>query len=396
MTLSERIGLDLGTAAEAGARASAAAAAGAGIARVRFPLGDRAQPDEAFLHTAQSAVAALRRAGLQVLAVVDGSLTVAPEGMGAFAEHPPEALARAWREELTANAGVLAEAIGEQVCAWEVLVAPNVGSPPRIAAVRWAELLADVVVSIRAATAQATIVSGGLVSNESDDGVDYLRQVYRTAEEAGLWSPAAPPFDRLGLRLNLYPDGGHSEEAVGAALIERTHRLWRVLEQIEGTDSATRRGVFVTGLLWDAARTGEEVQARNVWTAFNTLSADPIVHGIIWTGLTDGPTLASGLYHGTGLEAESRRPAWQAFNDFALYARQISPAPSTEALLETPPEPTVVPPDSLETVAMAEPSTPVPTGLAVEGQDAAPLSDAPPVAGAGPNHGGTAGRRLDR
>jgi hypothetical protein len=334
MTLSARIGIDVDTGAQVRDRLEAIIATGAGMVRVRFPLAERPAPDEPYLDAAREVVRDLRRKGLNVLAVVDGSLTVAPEGLGAFAEHPPAGLAEAWQQELIANATVLAGAVGDLVGAWEVLPEPNAGHPPRIAPVRWATLLSNVVPSLRATAPGATIVTGGLVSDDTDDGVDYLRQVFRDAQAADLWAAEAPPFDMLGLQLHILPDGGPSEDAVAAALGERTRRLWRVLEQIEGTAVARRHGVFVTGVGWDAARAGEEVQARNVWTALNTLTADPIVRGVVWTGLTDSATVASGLHRGQDLTPEARRPAWQAFSDFAVYARQISPSPTFEALAQ--------------------------------------------------------------
>lgn len=326
MTLAERIGLDLGFSPEAGQHSATVGSAGSSWVRVRFALRDRTGLDEGFLNSARAAVDALRAQGVRVLAVVDSDLTVAAGGAGAFAEPPLEPLASAWTTEFTGNVARLADALGAQVAAWEVLPAPNAGLPQRIAPGRWAALLSAVAVAIREHLPEAMIVSGGLVSDESDDGVEYLRAACAAAAESGLWRAEALPIDALGLQLALFPDGGPSAETVAAALGERTRRLWRVLESVEGTERATQHGVLVTGVGWDSARCGTEVQARNLWTALDTLTSDPLVHAVIWTSLLDSIAAATGLYDGADLSTAGERPAWRAFNDFAQYARQISPA----------------------------------------------------------------------
>jgi len=321
----------------AGSQAAAAAAAGADMARVRIRLNGHAEPNESFIAETRAALRTLHAAGLRVLAVLDGDLTVAPDGMGAFADEPPEARALAWAEEMTANAARLAGALGEEVAAWEILPLPNRGNGARIAPGRWAALLTEVAAAVRGEAPGATIVSGCLLSTDTDDGVDYLTAAYQAAVGGGLWRPSdGAPFDALGVALGVMADGGPSEPAVAAVLAERPRRLWRVMERFEGTEGATRRGVYVTGLAWDAERIGADLQARNVWTALNTLTSDPIVRMVIWTGLTDANPHAegaTGLYRGEGTAPADRRWAWTAFNDFALYARQISPAASAASLL---------------------------------------------------------------
>lgn len=329
MTRIDRIGLDLGPAHAAETLGAAAAEAGADLVRVRFALGDRPEPDGAFIEAARGTTEALRAAGLRILGIIDSDLTVAPEGMGAFAESTPGPLARVWIEELVANAAHLAASLGDRVSAWEILPEPNRGEPARIAPARWAELLAAVGAAMRAVQPQATLVAGGLVSDDDDDGVDYLRAAFRAAREGHLWPKGVPPFDALGIVLRILPDGGASEDAVASQLGDRTRRLWRVMEQVEGEATAAARGIFVTGLAWDADRSGPDVQARNVWTALDSLTSDPVVRMVVWSALNDARAPgggAIGLYAGASTDPADRRWAWNAFNDFALYARQISPS----------------------------------------------------------------------
>ncbi len=357
MTRIDRIGIDLGTASMAGPHAAAAAAAGAGMARVRFALEGRPMPDAGFLEAARSTVSALRAAGLGILAVLDSDLTVAPEGMGAFEDRPPGPLAQAWTDEMATNVAELVASLGDAVTAWEILPAPNRGAPPRIAPARWAALVADFAAAARGVLPGARIIAGGLVTDDDDDGVDYLVAAYRAALGAGIWSAEAPPFDAIGLQLFLLPDGGATEDDVAATLRERVRRLWRVMERFEGSDRARERGLYVTGLAWDADRVGADVQARDVWTALDVLTSEPIVKHVIWTGLTDANPHAggaTGLYRGASIVPNDRRWAWNAFNDFALYARQISPAPSAVDLLESP-EAGAEPAADAELAADAEP-----------------------------------------
>ena len=342
-----RIGLDLGLATDVGLpdRAAAAAAAGARLARVRVALDGRTAPDAVFLATLSTAMDALRRAGLGVLAVVDSDLTVAPGGMGALGAGATTPLGEAWTAELVANAEAVARAVGAQVTAWEILPGPNAGADAasgeryRIAPGRWAALLATIGAAIRRAVpgeAGAVIVSGGLVSDDTDDGIDYLRSAYVAWDRAGVWTPDQAPFDRLGIQLAVLADGGAAEEVVAYTLTDRVRRLWRVRESFEGTGVASAGGLMVTAVGWDAGHTGDDIQARNLWTALNALTSEELVHGVLWSALADGAAAegtpaAMGLFRGQSLAVDDRRPAWQAFRDFATYLSQIAPAASASA-----------------------------------------------------------------
>lgn len=386
MTRIDRIGLDLGPALAAETLGAAAAEAGADLVRVRFALGDRPEPDGAFIEAARGTTEALRAAGLRILGIIDSDLTVAPEGMGAFAESTPGPLARVWIEELVANAAHLAASLGDRVSAWEILPEPNRGRPARIAPARWAELLAAVGAAMRAVQPQATLVAGGLVSDDDDDGVDYLRAAFRAAREGHLWPKGVPPFDALGIVLRILPDGGASEDAVASQLGDRTRRLWRVMEQVEGEATAAARSIFVTGLAWDADRSGPDVQARNVWTALDSLTSDPVVRMVVWSALNDARAPgggAVGLYAGASTDPADRRWAWNAFNDFALYARQISPSGWSEDLLAPAPAQTEASP--AQGAAFAEPEPPLTeaaaAAAALSAAEAMPAAELPSAAG---------------
>ena len=143
MSVANRIGLDIGTLSDAEGRIEAAAAAGARVIRLRFPLGNHAYADSAFLAEAQAAVDAARSARLRVLGVLDGGLTVAPNGAGTWSHDAPVALADAWTNEMAGNAGRLVTALAGRVAGWEIMPAPNLltrGSR-RIDPLRWAAVL---------------------------------------------------------------------------------------------------------------------------------------------------------------------------------------------------------------------------------------------------------------
>ncbi len=322
-TVTERIGIDIGHAETAPERAAAAARAGARIVRLRFALSGSSGVDDAVLARARAATKAARDARIRVLAVLDHDLTVAPGGAAGLGVSP--AVAEAWGRELAGNAERLAAALGDQVAAWEVLPGPNwrgpSGSVPRLPAARWAALLAEVATALRDGHPEAQVVAGALISDDEDDGVAYLRE----AASAGGWrSHAGAPVDALAVQLAVLPEGGPSEGVVAATVAERTQRLWRAAEScIAG--ARRPKGLWVTGVSWDAIYAGEAAQARNLWTALDTLSADPSIAAVIWTALVD-QNASNGLFASSGsLDAASRRPAWTAFHDFATYARQISP-----------------------------------------------------------------------
>ncbi len=377
----DRIGLDLGLATQAEPLAEAAAELRPDMVRLRFGLDGHVEPGEAFLTEMERVVEAFRSRGMRILALLDSDLTVAPEGMGAFLDRPPGPLARAWTEEMAGNARRLAEAIGERVAAWEILPAPNAGSPYRIAPARWAGLLASLAASLREAQPGARIVSGALRSTDADEGLDYLRAAWRAARAASLWPEDRPPFDELGLQLEVLPEGADSEAALATALRERASRLRAGLAELAGA-GAEAPALMVTGLAWDALRLGEERQASHLWTALDSLTAEPAVRMVIWSGLRDldrSTTAAAGLYRGGSTEEAARRPAWRSFRDFSTYARQISPSPLAEAMAEAagqvakspevepqPVEPDVVEPEPVE----PEPVEPEPVQPEVAEPDA--------------------------
>ncbi len=318
-----RVGLDLGPAdgsAPLDARLAAAAELGARWVRLRFALDAGRAVDDAFVAAARAAVDAAAARRLRVLGVVDGALTVAPDALAA----DDATLAAAVADELIEHAGRLAAALGDAVAAWEIVPAPNAAAGRRgpLGPARWATLLAATGAAVRAAAPRATVVAGGLASTADDDAVDYLR----AAVEAGRWAVGTPPFDGLGLQLRLLPAGGADEAEVAAAVAERTGRLWRAAAAALGRHAPDVRGLWVTGLSWDAEQAGDAAQARNLFTAYDTLTADPCVQAVFWTSLVDDGA-ATGLVAAADLDRASARLAWKAFHDFGQYARQISPPP---------------------------------------------------------------------
>jgi len=336
VTILDRIGIDLGTAtaADAPAMARSAADAGARIGRVRFVLGAQSGVDEHVIAEATAVADGLVAAGLRVIGVVDGGLTVAPDGLG---DSAPDALAAAWADELSQNAAALAGALGARVGAWEILPAPNAPDGPRMSAARWAAAVDAVCRAVGLVAPDATLVAGGLWNDDADDGVDFLRAAARAAG----WSASRQPFDGLAIQLHLFRDGGPSEGTVAATLSERSQRLWRAAAAALGDEAI--ESLWVTGVAWDAVYAGESAQARNAWTALDTFTANPDVAAVIWTGLIDEAG-ATGLYASGDLSPDHRRPAWRAFKDFALYAAQISPAP--QILIHEPDESFEVTPGS--------------------------------------------------
>lgn len=270
----DHIGVDLGLVSQAVERATAAAEIGARVARLRFGLGGATEMGPSFLATAREAVAGLADKGLKVLAVVDSDLTVAPDGMGAFSDRPQGPLARAWVEEMLANAGDLARALAGSVEAWELLPLPNAGPTPRIHPVRWAALLEALGAAIRVADPQARIVTGALLSDDRDDGAAYLEAALAAAGNR-------VPGDILGLRLAIMAGGSPSEAILAAGLRDRVERLTDVLSQQLGGEAAAAVDLWVTSVGWDAQAVGEVNQATNAWTALNALSGHPRVSGVI-------------------------------------------------------------------------------------------------------------------
>ncbi len=319
--LAARIGLDIGSYDHAADRAAACKATGAAVARIGVGLDWRAGPDDELLAAVGEALDAVAAEGLEVVVMVDSDFTVAPDGLGAFRDPPGGSLAAAWEAEWRENLTLLAAAIGARVSAWELLPEPNRGSPARIAPVSWAHLVAIGARAVVDAAPGARVLPGGILCDGGPESEAYLT----AALDGGLAdflaaSAGSARGGGMALRLALAGDDGGAETDVAAACtatVEAHHGI--MAERV-----AQRRSLSVTGLTWRADRCGESTQARNLWAAFNALSARPDVDLLVWSSLLDVRP-GAGLFRGLRLDADDRRPAWQTFNDFALYARQIAP-----------------------------------------------------------------------
>ncbi|MFN2114790.1 MAG: hypothetical protein ACK2T6_03680, partial [Anaerolineae bacterium] len=366
MALTDMLGIDVGTHLDAATRFRLAADAGARLARVRFTLGHEQSLTGVTLDGARDAADAAERERLGLIAVVDGDLTVAPGGGRVFVGDGSAHLAEAWRDELAGNAAALAALIGARVQAWEILPEANAPAPDGLSPERFAALLECVAAAIKGAAPDAVVVAGGLMSDDGDDAVDYLRQVL----EHGQWAHGEYPFDVVGIIRRVAPGPGQTEQAVGAALSERTRRLWRVMENAGRAGQAGVSGIYVTGVSWDADVCGEAEQGRNAWSALDALTAEPAVRAVVWSSLADDEGESNGLLRSPTEDPADRRPAWQAFKDFSIYAAQISPAVTDplSSLADAVPEPDAAPPTAS---ASAAPSSKL-ASVAASGASPAP------------------------
>ena len=317
--LTNKIGVHLGTPAQAAELAVAANEAGARVAGVDLALGPASLVDEPYLESLRSHLEAVRSAGLSILARVGPELTVAPSGLGAFALPGDAPVARAWVTEFLTNLESVAAGAGELVTWWEVLPEPNRGPTPRIHPHRFARLTADAKNAIESAGAAGSVIPGGLLSTDDSDGTSYLRHVL----EGWVDLVGGVPFDTLPLHLRIYPDGAPSEDALADTVRDRVATAARLTSEL----ASKAPDIAVTWMGWDAGLAGEGDQARDLWTAYNALIGEAQVPLVLWAGLVDSEEGQWGLHRGRQPAAENRRPSWQAYQDFAAYAAQISPSP---------------------------------------------------------------------
>jgi hypothetical protein len=284
---------------------------------VRIALGGLHEPSAEFLEDSAAELAALRAAGLAVILVAGTDMTVAPTGLGAFADPPEGPLATAWEDEWRSNLEAVARALAPHVVVWELLPRPD-QLDAFMAPSRWLALVAAGAHAVRSADASATVVPGVLrADGEAEPGATLGGAL--TPHGAELWHEAG----LAGMSLDLYVGPERSErEADVIAEVRRIADNARALATERLLESVA---LCVVSVSWTCADLSEELQARNLWAAFNTLSAEPAVGTIVWRGLVDSPGDTSGLFRGASLTAQDQRPAWAAFNDFALYATQIAP-----------------------------------------------------------------------
>lgn len=274
------------------------ARAGAGAVRVEFLLDGADAWDEDKLEEYNSIIDAVRAAGLEPIGLL--SYRTLGRGQDVWNDDPDRDGNNPYVEEFAETAEVLMTEFAGRVVQWEIWSQPNcseVSDPtldPENAGCTFVlpRVLAQILAQIRIRNAalfnvdKLSLTTGGLLA--SDDaaapftGVDYLRELYAQPvwDDLEARFGRRTPWSRLGQQLFFHQDSEVDPVALGDYLDEL-----RDLAEDEGDESP----FAVTGMAWSTARVGEELQAANLTTSLELLSARDDVAGVVWASFQDAP-----------------------------------------------------------------------------------------------------------
>jgi aryl-phospho-beta-D-glucosidase BglC (GH1 family) len=218
-------------------------------------------------------------------------------------------------------AGILAAHFSSNVSQWEVWNEPNAwtSSPTPgtftggsfIYPSNFAWLLTRCYQAVKAANATATVISGGLLSQDTDSGSAYLSSTYDMGAKDAGWIAGATPFDGVGQHLYIDPSSTTSANTVSAPL----ETLRRTYLAYEGT--RTNKLTYVTEVGWSTASVSAAVQALNLQTAYTTFQKTRYIGRAYWLSVQDVPE--AGLFYGLVDTNGVQKPAFAAYQQYATY-----------------------------------------------------------------------------
>lgn len=217
--------------------------------------------------------------------------------------------------------GELAAHYKGQISRWEVWNEPNAGTSSPVPGVysggsfiypsNFAWLLTLTYRAIKTANPVATVISGGVLSQDGDSGSDYLSRTYEMGIRNAAWTRGAYPFDAVGQHLYIDQSRAVSADKLSSSLqdVRDTYRTY------EG--SATSKATYITEVGWSTDSVSAAVQARNLQTVYTTTLNTGYVAQTYWFNVQDIPEagLSFGLVDGNGV----RKPAFSAYVQYAAY-----------------------------------------------------------------------------
>lgn len=218
-------------------------------------------------------------------------------------------------------AGVLAAHFKSQISQWEVWNEPNAWTSNPAPSVytggsfmypsNFAWLLKQSYSAIKAANPGATVISGGLFSQDADNGSDYLSNTYEMGAVHAGWTLGAYPLDGVGQHLYIDPSSPTSGDKLGTSL----QAMRDAYLAYEGTQSS--KLTYVTEVGWSTANVSAVVQAQNLQTAYTTVRNIGYVGRAYWFSVQDVPE--AGLFYGLVDKNGVRKAAFTAYQQYARF-----------------------------------------------------------------------------
>jgi hypothetical protein len=218
-------------------------------------------------------------------------------------------------------AAVLAAHFSSQISQWEVWNEPNAWESSPSPGVytggsftypsNFAWLLTRSYTAIKAANPTATVISGGLFSNDTDSGAGYLSSTYDMGTKDAGWTQGAYPLDGVGQHLYIDPSSTTSSDKLSGPLdnVRRTYLAY------EGTN--TSKLTYITEVGWSTASVSAAVQAQNLQTAYGTFQHTGYVARAYWFSVQDIPEAS--LFYGLVDKNGVQKPTFAAYEQYATY-----------------------------------------------------------------------------
>ncbi len=131
---------------------------------------------------------------------------------------------------------------------------------------------------------QVTLISGPLLTHDLDNGSTYLDNTYWYGKNVWAWDwtkqqTGSYPLDGIGM--HIYVQQGNTDpNVISSAMQNNINALWNTIVSYEG--AGTLKKIWVSEFGWQSSAVGQNGQASNMQTGFNTLNNDNRIALATW------------------------------------------------------------------------------------------------------------------
>jgi len=138
-------------------------------------------------------------------------------------------------------------------------------------------------------TWQVTLISGPLLTHDLDNGSTYLDNTYWYGKNVWAWDwthqqTGSYPLDGVGMHIYVQ-QGSTDPNLISSAMQNNINAIWNTIISYEGW--GTQKKIWVSEFGWQSSAVGQNGQANNMTTGFNTLLNDNRIAISSWYTLKD-------------------------------------------------------------------------------------------------------------
>ncbi|MEO0159678.1 MAG: VCBS repeat-containing protein [candidate division WOR-3 bacterium] len=266
-------------------------------ARVNFILAQNwnSVNDPNFLSTYNKIVDSLRKAGIEIYALIGHEAVKSWIGDLLRYENPPDLNAtNNWINEYVNNFTTIVSYFRTKIKVYESINEPNgmIINNTYFVHPKWfAKILQDIYISIKINYNynDVVLISGPLLTDDLNKGAGYIDSTYIYGKNIWSWNwvknlTGSYPLDGIGMHIYVLQNSTNSSQ-IQNAMLNNINLIWNKITAHEGSN--TSKKIWVSEFGWQSSVVGQNGQANNMLTGFNTLNNDSRVRLATWFQLKD-------------------------------------------------------------------------------------------------------------